>query len=272
MGSPIVFQLSRGSNVPKGLVGESHRRQPFNRFCGFWKGGRFREIEEIEKAKIPNSESTDTVLLQEKERPFETLKIYGDSMARRFYASISQNHTLCKRLFKRCILSNIWVYKMYNLSRDRYEGVHRYDDQGFNQSKYLLGIREDLESKDMLTGSSVYVFNFGVHSVMTLQMERLVQLLHEVMKMITKIKEENGGQFPFLIWKSTTAPCLENFKPEPSTQLRFLTKQVPIFYFGILVFQKDYYGRDIRWQDIFESLYDSFMSFFDIYFTSCQNH
>ena len=161
------------------------------------------------------------------ESQLQTLKIYGDSMGRRLYESLVANHTLCRNLFKQCSLSYTWVYKMFNETVDRYQGVHNYDNQEFNESRFLSDLKTDLTTPDMLCGRSVYVVNFGVHTIMTLPLSTMRELLRKFIDMVTGLRLKYGTmKSPLVIWKTTTDPYLENFKPKPTTQLRFLTKHV----------------------------------------------
>ena len=193
--------------------------QPFNKYCGFWHDSLFREF----YRKDISSWSPLSI----NEPPFQTLKIFGDSMGRHFYESLVANHSLCKSLFKKCDLSYTWVYKMYNRTQGFHDGVHIYDGKDFNQTHYLEDIRRDLYSKDMQHDKSVYLINFGVHTIMTLPLYKLRELLQAFFDVISDMKKRLGpSEITLIIWKSTTYPILENFKPSPSTQLRFLTKQV----------------------------------------------
>ena len=161
---------------------------------------------------------------------FQTLKIYGDSMGRHFHDSLVANHTLCRNMFKQYSLSYTWVYKMFNQTVDRYQGVHNYDNLDFNESRFLSDLRSDLTTPDMLNTKSIYVVNFGVHTIMTLPLSTMKELLRKFIEMVAGLRLKYGpGKSPLVIWKTTTFPYLERFKPKPSTQLRFLTKHVSLF-------------------------------------------
>lgn len=221
--------------------------RPFNRFCGYWLNGTFRSYIEEQFPTVKNRNKFISKIDDENEdgsasktsnignisnknitdRRFYTLKIYGDSMGRRFHESLSKNHSICTGLFQRCSLSYTWVYKFHDEKIDKYTGVHQYDSKDFNQTKYLLDIKEDLVVENMLNPKSAYVLNIGIHAVMTLPLETLMALFEAVVDLIKTLKMEYGeDNFPRVVWKTTTPPSLENFLPEPTTQLRFLTKHV----------------------------------------------
>ncbi|XP_066934333.1 uncharacterized protein [Clytia hemisphaerica] len=219
----LLFHVPRDQNEFNSLVQNfeisQKSQKPFNKYCGFWHDGSFREFHQKD---VANTEPRLNVHAP----PFQTLKIFGDSMGRHFHESIVANHSLCKNLFKKCDLSYTWVYKMYNRTKDFHDGVHIYDDKDFNQTHYLEDIRRDLYSKNMRHDKSVYLVNFGVHTIMTLPLNKLRELLQAFFDLISNMKKRlEPREIPLIIWKSTTYPILENFKPSTTTQLRFLTKQ-----------------------------------------------
>ena len=189
-------------------------------------------LKSSKKSEIMESSSSMNLKKQDhdKEQYFQTLKIYGDSMGRHFYESLAANHSLCRKMFKHCSLSYTWVYKMFNQTVDRYQGVHNYDNLDFNETRFLSDLKLDLTTPDMLCKRSVYVVNFGVHTIMTLPLSTMKNLLRKFIEMVAGLRLRYGAdKSPLVIWKTTTFPYLEEFKPKPSTQLRFLTKHVSFF-------------------------------------------
>ena len=165
----------------------------FNNYCGYWHDGKFKTFfrkHGRRKTKNVDNKGKRNGLV----KPFETLTIYGDSLAHYFFSSLKENHTLCLKWFNKCTLSRIWVYKLVNETRDRYEGVHKYDGLDFNETRFINLIRDDFLTNDLRSNRSVYVFNFGCHTVMTLRMQQLQRLLANVLEMIASLRHSHGKQ------------------------------------------------------------------------------
>lgn len=188
--------------------------KPMNTACGYWRDTRYFGF----------NDSTIKVLnIRQPKQKLSTLWVYGDSMQRRFYKSL-KDHELCKSVFSQCKETYIWIYT--HVSPNSWDDIHKFTGDDFNETKFLEEIKSDLTREEMLTPSSVFLLNFGLHTTMTLQLQRAMDLFNELLQMLQTLKVIHGENFPLVIWKTTTPPTIESAKVKNVTHSRFLTYQV----------------------------------------------
>ena len=156
-----------------------------------------------------------------KRRSLTTLLIFGDSVGRYFYESIIKT-SLCRILFKKCKLTFTWAYvkfKYFNKTEEK-----KYDNKDFNESLFLRAVSEStLLDKDMRSRNSVVVFNFGLHMVRSLSMQRLMQLFEKFLNTLKVIQTTLKQDAPQFIWKTTSSPIAPILK---KSQCRFISLTV----------------------------------------------
>ena len=152
------------------------------------------------------------------------LWIYGDSQARRLIRSLGY-HPLCRKVFSKCDHTYTWTYKHF--SPNSHDDRLLYTGADFNESKLLNDIKQDILREELRTPKSVFLVNFGIHIIMSVQLEKGYELFQNFLKMLHELRDEYGLEnLPLIIWKSTTLPVIENALSWKVTHTRFLTKQV----------------------------------------------
>ena len=133
-----------------------------------------------------------------------TLLIFGDSVGKYFYESIIKT-SICSILFKKCKLVYTWAYvkfKYFNYTEEK-----KYDNKDFNESLFLRGVSESiLLDGDMRSKNSGVVFNFGLHMVRSLSMERSMKLFERFLSILKNIQTTLNQDAPQFIWKTTSSP------------------------------------------------------------------
>ena len=85
---------------------------------------------------------------------------------------------------------------------------------------------EFLDSPDLSSNHSVFVFNLGVHFSIWLNFTTYKDLIDSVIRMIrSKFADEHNNK-PIVIWKTTTSIEKEKTHPKNLTHWRFHTHQV----------------------------------------------
>ena len=152
-----------------------------------------------------------------------TLLIFGDSFGRYFYDSISKT-PLCSIFFKKCKLTYTWAY--VKLKYFNYTEEERYDNKDFNESLFLRGVSESiLLDRDMRSSNSGVVFNFGLHMVRSLSMERSMKLFDKFLNVLKDIQTALKKHAPKFIWKTTSSPIAPMQK---SAECRFISLTVSV--------------------------------------------
>ena len=89
---------------------------------------------------------------------------------------------------------------------------------------FLRGVSESiLLDKDMRSRNSVVVFNFGLHMVRSLSMQRLMQLFEKFLNTLKVIQTTLKQDAPQFIWKTTSSPIAPILK---KSQCRFISLTV----------------------------------------------
>jgi len=185
---------------------------------GYWENLEYRDCWEIsnhysEKVKTAVVDTLAKVKL-------DTLIIYGDSMAKLFYNSISKK-PICTNLFTNCTLVYTWAYIKGRYSTED-EDSNSYDGKDFNETIFFRGISDTLNDLPFLSRKNVLVINFGLHQLVNLSWERMKRLFYLFLDFVAKIKIQLGKRTPLIIWKSITEPGqIKAFR----TSERFMTTQ-----------------------------------------------
>lgn len=93
-------------------------------------------------------------------------------------------------------------------------------------------MNEILDSPDMKTQNSVFLFNLGVHFSISLNFTTYKHLIDNVVKLIQSKTVQENGNMAMPIWKTTTSIEKENVHkmfaelPRNKTHWRFHTHQV----------------------------------------------
>ena len=160
-----------------------------------------------------------------RKRKLDTLTVYGDSLGYRFYNSIQRK--FCKDLFQKCKNIYTWTYKLVGTSKTKFhrdKNVFTGDD--FNETRLYDEMKTELVKEDVFKRNSVFIVNFGLHQVSTMNLSRAFSMFDGFLDMLDTVKQSNATTFPLVIWKTTTPPVIENVKAKNKTSFRFLTKQV----------------------------------------------
>ena len=160
----------------------------FNRPCGYCYWTKTYQQLPHRQLKNVSYEKQNAVLM-----------FYGDSLTYRFRNHINRR-PLCTIMFS-CVNSHNWVYPV-NLSEQ-----YLYDNKDFNETKFLGTIGNYLRNKKI----KVFVFNFGLHFIMSLPFDRCMNLFELFLRLIRDTKRMDPNTFPLLIWKSTTNANSEVF-------------------------------------------------------------
>lgn len=154
-------------------------------------------------------------------RNLTTLLIFGDSVGKYFYESIIKT-SICSTLFKKCKLTYTWAYVKFKYFN--YTEEERYDNKDFNESLFLRGVSESiLLDRDMRSKNSGVVFNFGLHMVRSLSMERSMKLFEKFLNTLKDIQTILKQDAPQVIWKTTSSPIAPISK---NRQCRFISLTV----------------------------------------------
>ena len=152
----------------------------------------------------------------------DTLWIYGDSQAERFYLSIKDG-PLCAEIFKSCNLSKMWVYP--------YQGqqLPPWDKNDYDDKIILNHFRAVLERPEM-NENSVMILNLGLHYMESVTLQDYRILIKKIID-ILKERDKETGEFKYktrVIWKTSTSMSKEKDTGSQlkSDRRRFLTLPV----------------------------------------------
>ena len=90
---------------------------------------------------------------------------------------------------------------------------------------------EFLDSPDLSSNHSVFVFNLGVHFSIWLNFTTYKDLIDSVIRMIRSSFADEHNNKPIVIWKTTTSIEKEKTHPKNLTHWRFHTHQVQHYAF-----------------------------------------
>ena len=188
----------------------------FNRNCNFvWDGYGHWKQKGQSFFWQPNFELQNPADYKTK-RKLNTLWFLGDSVTRALWDS-SYTRALCKRVFKKCKQTYIWLYEGEKLG-PRNVGLK------FNISRFLEPLYKIFLQPEMKSNRSVIVINFGLHVTMTLNFSEYRKLLDTFLKVLDSYRKRgNTTVVPQVVWKTTTLSHKENIKQWNVTHTRFLT-------------------------------------------------
>ena len=173
---------------------------------GYWSGNKFMDL----ATGLPVREFMNRKF----RRKLKSFAAFGDSLTHRFFGSIKKK---CLVLFYFCNHVYTWSYKV---EKNELKNPIIYDGLDFNESRFLG------EIESAMKGKTVFLINFGLHHVSTLPMERCFKLFQQFLKMVKRLHKKGIG--PFVIWKTTTPPFLENRENKSKNEdwHHYRTKQV----------------------------------------------
>jgi len=154
-----------------------------------------------------------------------TLWVYGDSVGRLLYRSV-KTRPLCQLLYKTCNTSYVWVYRKDN--EDLYINLERNLD--FRPEKVIETVIDVLRTPEMQQEESTLLLNLVLHFVRSVNFTTYQKLIDDLI-LVLKAKGLPQGErileYPAkIIWKSSTAICMEKYATRRLTHLRFFTSQV----------------------------------------------
>ena len=207
---PVTLYVGRHTKQPRV---EWQITNTMRTSCGSWVRNKFvsRLLKQI---PAPNQN-------MKKVNRSGALIFYGDSMQVRFYKSLVYK-SLCKKVFSQCKLVYVWNYKHFPG-----EDIFGIAGKPFNRSQFLAEMRSSLTDRRMRNAHSLFLVNFGLHTIMTLSFEEAKDLFRHFLATVDAVRKENGGKdFGRIVWKNTTPPHVEHSKKINVTHTRFLTKKV----------------------------------------------
>ena len=158
-----------------------------------------------------------------------TLWIYGDSVGRLLYRSV-KTRPLCKLLYEKCNNSYVWVYRKDN--EDLYISLEK--DLDFRPEKVIEAVIDVLRTPYMQQEESTLLLNLVLHFVRSVNFTTYQELIDDLI-MVLKAKglshgERTSEKQTKIIWKSSTAICMEKPVTRNVTHLRFFTSQVCLHF------------------------------------------
>ena len=161
-------------------------------------------------------------MLSKTPKKLDTLLIFGDSVGNYFYRSIKKK-PICTTLFKKCKVIYSWAYVRFKYFTEAEEKI--YDNKDFNETLFLRGISESIIlDRDMKSRKSVVVFNFGLHTLKSLILQKAMKLFDKFLTLLKFIKTTFMEEVPQFIWKTTTSPIAPMIPTKKD--LRFLSLTV----------------------------------------------
>ena len=202
-------------------IGEScFSSKTFERNCKLvWNGhGRWKRQGE-KYTWLPNFPEVGPVDYSSKEK-LQTLWFLGDSLTYRLWDS-SYTRVLCRKAFKNCKKTYIWVYEIGNGGESKVPinvGIE------FNYTRFFEPLHSILNSADMKSNRSVVIINYGLHLVMSLNFSEYRNLIDKFIAIVDHYRlQQNESSVPQFVWKTTTMSHKENTERWNMTQARFLT-------------------------------------------------
>ena len=189
-----------------------------NSNCGYWLNDRFEIFTNNLYANTP-SKALPNVARNSK---LSTFWVFGDSVGKGFFQSLTKKG-LCKRIFNNCKLTYTHTYKFKDPVAKEF---HTRNGKNYSESRFLDGIRQDLNHIDMHRNTSVFMINFGIHHLKVMTFNQAKSAFQGLLRLVQDVRSRLKGDAPLIIWKTTTPPFYENLKLPVYTGFRFLTKQV----------------------------------------------
>ncbi|XP_066932046.1 uncharacterized protein [Clytia hemisphaerica] len=187
-----------------------------NEYFGYWKDGEYTSYQDGKPIRTPTL--NDSV-----SKPLNTLWFYGDSLTYLFQKSCKK-HPLCTKVFQNCELTYTWTYKkFYSTNDDNAKDFYTKSGKDFDEAKFVNDFKGVLMGDKMTNSNSVFVVNWGMHTIGNMQLPRKMKAFQRFLKMIQEVKDTLKDRMPLVIWKSTTPPTFENIK-QTYTSMRFRTK------------------------------------------------
>lgn len=191
--------------------------------CNFVKNGFGRWVN---NEWLPYVTDDDSTIEQHPVTPANTLWIYGDSVGQRFLDSL-KSRGICQEHFKKCTNSYMWVYELTSVK----EAKTRFERNDFDETIILQHMSKILDSSDLKTQDSVFLFNLGVHYSVSLSFTTYRRLIDNVVRLLRRKLGNTAQNMPILIWKTTTSIEKEMVHkmyaelPRNKTHWRFHTHQ-----------------------------------------------
>ena len=155
--------------------------------------------------------------------PSGTLWVFGDSVGRLLYKSVN-TRPLCNLLYKKCNISYMWAYrkdteKLYK----ELEG-----DLDFRPEIVHEVVIDVLRKPEMQQEESTLLLNLAVHYVRSINFTTYQKLIDDL---ILVLKAKGLLEYSAkIIWKSSTAVCMEKYAKGILTHFRFMTSQVCLHF------------------------------------------
>jgi len=173
---------------------------------------------------VPDNASA--IVAEKPVSPGDTLWIYGDSVAKAFLNSLKKRGT-CEQYFKTCKFSYMWIYEFTSMEDAR----SKFEPNDFNKTAILQHMNDILESPDMRTQNSVFLFNLGVHYSISLNFTTYKDVIDNVVELVKSKIAYGNGNTAVPVWKTTTSIEKEKTNkmhsdlPRNKTDWRFHTHQ-----------------------------------------------
>lgn len=150
-------------------------------------------------------------------RKLHALWIYGDSISQRWWQS-KFRRSICEQVFEYCRHTYTFTYENrdYNVSRINF-GLP------FNKTRFLDPIKKVLGNPRMKDDRSVFVINFGIHLILSLNFTDLKETVEKFAELIQDLRRRPGFTLPRIIWRTTTSTFPEARHLQNTPSARFLT-------------------------------------------------
>ncbi|XP_046864447.1 uncharacterized protein LOC124458480 [Xenia sp. Carnegie-2017] len=125
------------------------------------------------------------------------LFIYGDSVSFRFWGSIKRKD-VCRSSFKACRVFRQWIYPIGNTE------FLKMDDYDFRPNIVIYYIKKVLGSELIKRKENVFMLNFGLHYVRSVNFTTFKKLVDDVIVVLQNRTKELKTNATF-VWKTTTA-------------------------------------------------------------------
>ena len=159
-----------------------------------------------------------------------TLWIYGDSLGMLLYKSV-MTRPLCKSLYEKCGNSYVFIYPANNNGSN----VIMDRDLDFRPQKVIEAIIDVLHMPEMQQEESVLLLNLVLHFAKSVNFTTYQRLIDDLILVLKKKELSQGEIVPKykakIIWKSSTAVCMEKASSSKKTDFRFYTSQVCNLWF-----------------------------------------
>ena len=112
------------------------------------------------------------------------------------------------------------------------EAKSKFEPNDFNKTVILQYMTTILDTPDMRSQNSVFLFNIGVHYPISINFTTYKDLIDSVVKLIKSRVDVGNQNMPIVVWKTTTSIEKEKTHlmfaelPKNKTHWRFHTHQV----------------------------------------------